>query len=326
MSVVDDPAAVRCASYARTEALLPAGTAGTLAAVVAVELRLPWPGEVADHPDLVAAAPALAEAGVRVQALLAGPGDTGTRRVLACTRPPGPFAGYAVASWDVPVALLPEALTALASSIAADRPSDQRAAVAPLAAGPARRLAPGADAHRHVLVCTHGARDTCCGALGTRLAAALPDLGGHVRAWRTSHTGGHRFAPTALILPEGTAWAYLDPDSLAGILDRTLAPETAAAHYRGCTGLDGPEVQAADGAALAAVGWSWLDRARSAEVVSREGPVATVRLVGTSPAGTVTVEVEVATVRSMPVPDCGRPVEQARKSAPELVARRIDLA
>jgi hypothetical protein len=324
MPVVDDPAAVRCAAYARTESLLPAGTAGTMAAVVAVELPLPWPREVADHPELPAAAPALADAGARVQALLATPGDTGTRRLLTFARPPGPFAGYQVATWDVPAAVLPDALTAVAASIVSDRSPDQWA-VAPRAEGPVRRVDHGADAHRHLLVCTHGARDTCCGALGTRLSAALPDLGGDVRAWRTSHTGGHRFAPTALILPEGTAWAYLDRDSLAGIVHRTLPPETAAAHYRGCTGLHGPEVQAADGAALAAVGWSWLDRARSADVVSREGPVATVRLVGTSPAGTVTVEVEVATVRSMPVPDCGRPVEQARKSAPELVARRIDL-
>ena len=47
-----------------------------------------------------------------------------------------------------------------------------------------------------VLVCTHGTRDTCCGSLGTRLWRDLDAGGATVR--RTSHTGGHRFAPTAV--------------------------------------------------------------------------------------------------------------------------------
>ena len=48
-----------------------------------------------------------------------------------------------------------------------------------------------------LLVCTHGGRDRCCGSDGTRLFQALfPPPG--VRVWRTSHTAGHRFAPTAI--------------------------------------------------------------------------------------------------------------------------------
>lgn len=339
MSVVEDAAAApRCAEYARAEALLPAGTAGAMPAIVAVELPLPWPREVTDHPELMAAAPALAEAGVRVQALLA-PTDQGgaTRRILTFVRPPGPFAGYDPATWDLPAGELTATLTALAASITrASTPdptggrtgtgtSSRRSPGSVIDAGPARLRHQGHDAGRHVLICTHGARDTCCGALGTRLVAALPSQDAGVHPWRTSHTGGHRFAPTALVLPEGTAWAYLDLDSLAGIVDRTLAPERASAHYRGCMGLESPEVQAADGAALAAVGWSWLDRARQVEVVSRDGARTLVRLEGASSLDVVRVEVEVETVRSMPVPDCGRPPAEARKSAPELVARRIDL-
>ena len=32
-----------------------------------------------------------------------------------------------------------------------------------------------------------------------------------MRLWRTSHTGGHRFAPTFIVLPFATLWAWADP-------------------------------------------------------------------------------------------------------------------
>ena len=64
-----------------------------------------------------------------------------------------------------------------------------------------------------VLVCGHGSRDRCC---GSRDALALTALAQGHPVRRTSHLGGHRFAPTALLLPEGTAWGSLDD----ALLDR----------------------------------------------------------------------------------------------------------
>ncbi|MFO8098293.1 MAG: hypothetical protein R6T83_01585, partial [Salinibacter sp.] len=43
-------------------------------------------------------------------------------------------------------------------------------------------------------------------------------------AWQTSHLGGHRFAPTALVLPHGTHYGWLRPNDL---------PNLVAAHRRG---------------------------------------------------------------------------------------------
>ena len=57
---------------------------------------------------------------------------------------------------------------------------------------------------RALLVCTNAKRDQCCAVLGRPLAAALAraaDAGAEV--WETSHTGGHRFAPTFVSLPDG---------------------------------------------------------------------------------------------------------------------------
>lgn len=58
------------------------------------------------------------------------------------------------------------------------------------------------DPRQHLLVCTNGTRDTCCARLGrpvvTAAVAAYPG-----RVWEVTHTSGHRFAPTTVLLPSG---------------------------------------------------------------------------------------------------------------------------
>ena len=94
------------------------------------------------------------------------------------------------------------------------------------------------DAPPEVLVCGHGRRDPCCGRWGTLLHVELAARGTGARVWRCSHTGGHRFAPTAITLPDGRAWAYADADLLDGVLARTGDVGALAAHDRGCTAFD----------------------------------------------------------------------------------------
>lgn len=316
---MNDPLNERCSGFARSEGLDPAGTAGSYHGYVMLEVPLPWPHEITEHPDIAAGAAALAAAGLRLQGVVPHPSRSpDRRRMVTCLRPAGPFDRYETVDWTVPAAGVPEALAALAASVAAtvnatDEGLDQ------LSAGPAVRVAASADAGRHVLVCTHGKRDACCGSLGTRLTRVLPGLGAGVHVWRTTHTGGHRFAPTAVLLPEGTAWAYLDHDTLVGISDRTLDLDQAARRYRGCTGLDGAEVQAAEREALRAVGWSWLDHRRRGVVLQRDGGRTRVRLDGVATDDvTTSFEATVEVARVVPVPDCGKPLSEARKSAPEL--------
>jgi hypothetical protein len=59
-----------------------------------------------------------------------------------------------------------------------------------------------------VLVCTHARRDACCALSGRALVDDLQNSAQHVLPqpvdlWECSHLGGHRFAPTALVLPQG---------------------------------------------------------------------------------------------------------------------------
>lgn len=54
-----------------------------------------------------------------------------------------------------------------------------------------------------LLVCTNGTRDVCCATRGRPVAAAASAQRPE-QVWEVTHTSGHRFAPTAVLLPFGT--------------------------------------------------------------------------------------------------------------------------
>lgn len=68
-----------------------------------------------------------------------------------------------------------------------------------------------------LLVCTNGRRDVCCAVRGRPLAAHAARVAPG-RAWEVSHTGGHRFAPTAVLLPWGQTLARLDDRAAEWVL------------------------------------------------------------------------------------------------------------
>lgn len=74
---------------------------------------------------------------------------------------------------------------------------------------------PGPDLY---LVCTHGRRDRCCSRLGIALLQALESAATAEEVWHCSHLGGHRFAPTALYLPQGILYGRLAPDDAKPML------------------------------------------------------------------------------------------------------------
>lgn len=100
--------------------------------------------------------------------------------------------------------------------------------LAALAAGD-RSAFPGFTdvAHEMLFVCTNGKRDTCCARLGRPVslsaAAAYPG-----RVWEITHTSGHRFAPTTVLLPSGHLHGrVLDGGALLAAADRgELVTET----------------------------------------------------------------------------------------------------
>ncbi|MBZ9751648.1 sucrase ferredoxin [Deinococcus sp. HMF7604] len=117
----------------------------------------------------------------------------------------------------------------------------------------------GPDLH----VCTHGTVDAACGRYGVPVFQRLGEAG--VRAWRTGHFGGHRFAATAVELPTGLMWAHLTPELAVRVAQREVAPSEAARHLRGFAGLP-PLAQAVDRELLLRHGWAWLSAERRAQV------------------------------------------------------------
>lgn len=72
-----------------------------------------------------------------------------------------------------------------------------------------------------LFVCTHSGRDACCATAGRALVNALmAQVSDRSTVWECSHLGGHRFAPTALVLPSGLVYGRLDPATAAACLER----------------------------------------------------------------------------------------------------------
>lgn len=129
--------------------------------------------------------------------------------------------------------------------------------------GPATASLPGLAPTRPVLlVCTNGRRDVCCAVRGRPVAAA-EHAAYPGRVWECSHTGGHRYAPTGLLLPWGRTLARLDEPAARGLLDaaggrRLPVALLGARHDRGWSAL-APAAQAAESAVRAQLAETDLD-------------------------------------------------------------------
>ena len=119
-----------------------------------------------------------------------------------------------------------------------------------------------------LLVCTNGKRDVCCALTGRPLAAALAaDPAYADNVLEASHLGGHRFAPTALLLPVGMVYGRLSTEDARHALDEAQAGRVSAIGSRGRTALARP-FQTADLAVRHAFGITddGLDVLRSGQV------------------------------------------------------------
>ncbi|RCJ18560.1 sucrase ferredoxin [Nostoc minutum NIES-26] len=115
---------------------------------------------------------------------------------------------------------------------------------------------------RDILVCTHGSHDLCCARYGNPFYfyanATIADLClGNIRIWKSSHFGGHRFAPTAIDLPEGRYYGILDQKSFQSILTRTGDIQCLNKVYRGW-GILPPALQILERELILANGWNWF--------------------------------------------------------------------
>jgi hypothetical protein len=140
---------------------------------------------------------------------------------------------------------------------------------------------PQSDAGRDLLVCTHGTVDACCALFGYPLFRALRREAAtmeNCRVWRSTHFGGHRFAPTLLDLPEGRYWGFLTPELGTALLRHDGDPVDLRMSYRGWAGHATPEAQYLEREAFMREGWAWTtwpQAASQALARGRDGGVLT---------------------------------------------------
>jgi hypothetical protein len=295
----------RCSTYARAQDLDPIGSAGTYDCFFLVETPLPWPRDVSEIAALREAIEAVEhEAPDRSARVLAIVPTHDEPLVTHWWRDPdapaGPYAGadHVVAPND-----LAPTLAALARDPGAHEPVNQ--------------------ARRDVVICTHGRRDVCCGRAGTALFQSVRDRWEGVRVRRTSHTGGHRFAPTGFTFPEARAWAYLEPDLVAAIVERTGEPERLARHYRGWAALDAA-AQVAERELLRRHGWRWIEAAVEAKPLAGIDPdsgTAGVSISWTLDGEAGSASAGVGIRRRVATLACGSPPDATTKTDPEYEIR-----
>lgn len=290
--------AVRCAEWTKQIGCSPAGTALAVDAVAMIDLPLPWPKPVFDHALLsgwgLASEMELWCGRTRVLARLSQPGERDTPLVSVTLVARSHHAAERF-EWQIE----PRRVAQLFARLALRPP------------GPRARAAGAEVAQRgtEIVVCTQGSHDVCCGSEGTRVADELEATSAH-RVHRVSHMTGHRFAPTAMTLPDGRMWAGLSAAQLAAIADREMPGTQAAQHCRGWWGLPAGPAQVAELAVFAEVGWELdsFDRAVSVTQTSDDTWAAEVTAsTPFAPAAPRTWRAEIERGREVPVIKCRVP-------------------
>jgi hypothetical protein len=202
-----------CSELARVEPM--AGTAAYKPRWLCLEYPRPWPGGRSADIE-----PAVAELAARSAA--AGWRLTFIRRPGRVTRPSDGhqvlFADTTLGScrmYGLEIAHPAELLDLDLAALAAQN-------------GPAPPGTPLPDPA--LLLCTHGGRDPCCAFAGRALMRAIDAVRW---TWECSHLGGHRFAPTAVVLPTGYVYGRLDPGAAVAVRKAAALGEVELAHCRG---------------------------------------------------------------------------------------------
>lgn len=228
------------------------------------------------------------------------------RRALLALRPRAPFAEYALTEFAFETSDV-EGPVALASAFLAERYEPGTFARYEVPRPPVREF----------FVCTHGHVDICCAKFGIPLYASLRALPG-VRAWRTSHFGGHRFAPTVKEFPSGYTWGFVDEEAARAIVSRRPQPEVLARAVRGWIGVDGP-LQALDREGLSRFGWDWMSFPRQGAILDGGYDTGSWRgrMTFSAPNGEGAIEGVVIRARELPNAGCGSTWGQNEYLSPE---------
>lgn len=83
-----------------------------------------------------------------------------------------------------------------------------------------------------VLICTHGAYDTCCGKLGVPVYNNINE-NKDVSVWNSTHVGAHRFSANLVTLPEGIYYGRVNTENVGLLIESHLKEEIYLDCFRG---------------------------------------------------------------------------------------------
>src|SRR5918997_2917914 len=247
----------------------PAGCGRPFVGYLGIEVTPPWMDDVSESPrfpdGLREAVKRAQHAGVigKFTALFPDPvySREGYVRTLYLHKPPGPFAVYEKSEYAVPKSEIVPLVEALAEG------SDGLSRF--------ERYEEDTSGGRDLLVCTHGSHDACCGKFGYPVYESLRNGNGgawekQLGVWRTSHIGGHRFAPTLIDFPEGRYWGHLEPEALEKLVLRKGPVSELGRFYRGLAGLSGKFEQIAEREIFMREGWEWTRYPKSGKTLEAD--------------------------------------------------------
>lgn len=102
--------------------------------------------------------------------------------------------------------------------------------------GPGRNADRGAVAIEQpvLLICTHAKRDMCCALKGRPMAKALTEaFPDNPHIWESSHTKGHRFAPSMVLFPWSYSFGRLNIEAAKAMVNHSVAGEMFLPGNRG---------------------------------------------------------------------------------------------
>ncbi len=273
-----------CSDISQAVGEVPIGTAGHYDYWLVVELPQPWSEIALDQnealkPYLPAIKSLVYEKGVKLRPIAIAPdpdyAQTGYTRVLFYRRPSELFAQYTREEYLIPNSELGNLASALL--------------LEPEKLPQFRNYQQNNNHKFDLLVCTHGNVDAACSRYGYPLYQNWrKQANSQVRVWRCSHFGGHRFAPTAISLPDGRYWGRLTPEALNIITKQQGNLSDLKLYYRGWTGLD-QWGQIAEQEIWLNRGWDWFHYFKTGAVMEADQSNqnwARVRITYSSPDGT----------------------------------------
>lgn len=239
----DKPEREYCAGISQAMGENPVGTAGVQSHYLLVEVPMPWADKITESGKFPVGindvlkkcmAQGLQFRFLAIWSEFNSP-PPGHTRVIEYRQPAGEMVPFTKREYLVPTEQVSDLAETLLTSGNADR---------------FRSWLQPDEGIRDILVCTHGSHDLCCGKYGYpiyrelgEVYASSPDT--KLRAWRVSHIGGHRFAPTLIDFPEGRFWAHVTSEALDAIVRREGAAADIIRYCRGVSGI-GPFAQAAE--------------------------------------------------------------------------------